>query len=612
MDLFLLAAGLLVVYLVIAAISSIFLGTNILTTYTRNNEILQVFTDLGISIMNTRNLVSAVKDQLAVTLGNDTLSMAFLVDLNLGERIAYYEGTSDSLGSRMNLYNVETLSDISQKLHTRSIMFEDYQTNSNFSLSFKESLNTISVISRELLSTSRAIASKVYSPAIEAEKKQILKSTSLSILVNSIQAVLPKSTELLEAMRQDVLLTELKAFNLFSLLFFIAYIILVVFSTVLFFVWQFKTNKTMYNIVDTFSLLTLNECNLHLTAINKKMKIFSQFMYSESEHLAVTLFKKNNQFAQVHSKTTDTRTQRVKYIRKDRLNLSFLSSMVVMAMSVGFFTIFGVIMYNSTVQIVNIFNLQTLYLDHCKNMIGLSNRYNYFGSMLLYGFNLDSKIRLDSKETYETALKNFSSYWIDNASENSNLLGNRYIEIERMLYDRICSLIPESSTFSVFEKQTCDNFLDKGSANGLIHLLIQYEQILSSYLTQQYIPYQNVTNPLYELFDSSTSIWFKEDIYKLNTAFSVTTRFFFESVQSSILQVTASFLNSINTLLNLLYTVGSLTLTVLIITASFVLHKMANDDWEICYETFKVISPHIVTSNAYISSVFKRYFYLGI
>lgn len=609
--LWIMASTVFLLYIQLMAGSVSFLGGIILNTYWENKEILNAISMFGSAVINIRESLAAITDELNIVSNPNQTNSSQIVSWTLDDYTDSLEDSFDALGKKMFDHKGDKITLLSKELSKIVLVFSDSSTNLNYSLSFMSSVQMIDMSSRTMSRVSKEL-SGMSSQSESNDKRRTIIDSALFILTNSVRGVLPLTLSLLQGIRQWIVQDEIETFNWYKIFFYAWYFSSLCICIFIYFWWQLKCNRLMYGIVDNFSLLTIQECKLHIQDIEKIERLFIDKKYSETDLLAKALVKDKGYLEELKGRESDVRTHRVKPLFKNQLHRTFIVSLACLTFSTVYFNIVGYFLISASSQITFVFNLQKMYLDHCSTLIGLNNRYNYFNSVLLYGGYYDINGNIVEGDQFKNSVKIFSDFWMNHATDNKLIFGTYYQIVESLLYDDVCSMFITETNLDKYRKYACDTSLGKGSAQGLIYFLINYDEYMSSLcnLRIEELSKNPTTANKTSQFNAKLDVWFRDDIVRLNVAFTSATSVFFKNIESKLNLVAEQFIVYLGQILIVFLTVVSVSFVLIKTITGLLIYWFSERDWAICYQTFKIISPSIIATNAYILSAYKRLFLL--
>lgn len=600
------------VYLFILIGTSVYLASTIIKTFTTNKEILQVVIQYGRNTLDTRYVVDSIRDNMAQVLDLTMTS----IDQNLRKELDVYlkrQSTSgDIFQSSLFLNSAPPLSAMITRIMDPLITFQDQLTKLSYNISLMASYQMINMITSEV---SGVIDLLIASSKIQQSMsmyRQILGSSALFVLVNSLSEVLPWSTDILAQLKSGMLSSEESFFKVTTLSYFILFIFFVLFASGFLLFIQYKLNSNMCKALSSYSLLSVGECKLHQEIIANNALLFKEQKYAESELLTKMLFHKANSFITLHAKTVDKLSMKVKPIKWDVLNLSFKIGMLCTLIITLYFAGVGIVSYTFSTQISKIFSLQTLFIDHIQTIIGLNNRIGYYGSTIIFGRYLSRGGQLTNTSMFDSAIKAFSDYWVDNAAFHQQVLGDQYSSVTQLLYNDICGSLPSSTSFEIYAQKTCKTSILSEKGQGFLYFLINWDTFMKTITSKLKSDFATElvnleSKPRQTLF-IGTDLWLEESVRNVTLTFATSSYQFYKVVNDKLQQVAdATFQQLEKNIPVFLVSIFASLIGVIVLVGVFLTYYYKRD-WDISFETFRTISPQCVASNAYILNLFKVFF----
>lgn len=604
--------GLALLYCLIVVGSCVYLGSVIISTFSNNREILIDLIYFGRSVIDTRYVVDGVRDNMGQVLDMTFTARNSFTKLELDESIVRQSDCTDQLEIALFSHKATGLLSMINQINSPSINFQDSQTRLNFSLSLLTTFHMINMIAKDVSRISGIILNSSPTKASLTTYQNALRSSALFVLVNSLSEVLPSSTDDISSIKSNLLAKEQTFFKVVTAVYFAAFIFLIVVASLFLLFIQYKLNKKMFSLISTYTLMTMGEVRLHQDIIAANAKLLSQHRYVESSLLNQILFQKNKSFVTLHSKNTDRRAMRIKSLNNDSFTKSFKVGVLCTLVIAAYFAGVGILAYAFSNLIGDIFSLQSLYVDHVLSVIDLNNRVGFFGSRIIFGKYLARGGQFTDSDMFDSAIQTFSDFWVSNSQFHKKMLGSRYQDIHNYLYSDICVPLPDDSSLHTAQKNACRASISSSTGQGLLYFLLNWETFMDTTMSTFSIQFSSELSAIDPNSRRTNFIgadlWFESSVRNMTTTYMTATYFFYKLVSDRLKEVAdAAFLNLDNSIPVYL----AVIITCLFVVVLFVLLlkiKFYSEDWTICFETFKTISPQCVASNAYILNVYKHIF----
>ena len=359
-------------------------------------------------------------------------------------------------------------------------------------------------------------------------------------------------------------------------------------------------NKHMTKLIGCYCMLTDHELQLHQAKIVKE-KLF--FRIQELSDEAFLAFNTGNYgVAKKKELQNQAKNLRMNKLTKDKIVPSIKISLFLSLIVTGIYSAFIVLAFLSMSSADKMRQFDLMFIQQTQLTFKLCQSVFQTESYILFG----DYIKLNGKESgaqfNPTAVSDFNSYWISNRDEVSSMLGEFYERVDNFINRNSCSLIGHD------RPQLClENSL--ANSNGFLYFTVYLEKNFQNTLLDYQLANQK------ELTQSSSDFGFIGESAWYQSEFLTTRVVFIETVSSFYRVLIAAYPKLLQNLHDKYSSefhdmiVGVLTgCGIFILVAASVSRYLTHRDKDYCYETFKVIQPETILSNAYILNSFKKYY----
>lgn len=381
--------------------------------------------------------------------------------------------------------------------------------------------------------------------------------------------------------------------------------------------WRYSNR--LYDALSSYSLLNEDEICFQISLLKIYTKVFQIFKFNEKEMLETLHYsnepvKKTLTIKSKGAKIKDqNRVTGGPKIGKSRIRSVVKSTIYGVLILIEFFLFAGYIFMDYSF-IKRDYNLIALTAGLAKSYREHNNMY----TSVLMNSLFSEKYRIGGKNVSRDFLQNGYSrsinYFEDYAKSTPQLI--RYIGEESMdrykelLYDSICSEFIKIAKEAVF---VCENFNGGAAKQGILNFFYYEDQLLKK--IQDEINSHRVTLATDKIWDTTEMIdkeitmmlWTRRDFQELRIAHMFITPYAIEEMIHIIHEKQERNYKGIHSIMNIFFVWFVFLITLSLLAFMATVERLTKEDDKIAFESFRILHPKFLLSNAYLFNRFKGF-----